>query len=127
MSELVPELRTSRTFAIALSVLALAALGLALTQGDQLDDPLGSETATTIVLAVWCVVGAGAAIVAIVDAYIRPGGELLGLITTIAATVFGLLALAITIGIVVGATGVVDEEAPADSAPQDGLARLDVG
>jgi peptidoglycan/LPS O-acetylase OafA/YrhL len=116
VSELVPELRTSRTFAIALSVLALAALGLALTQGDQLDDPLGSETATTIVLAVWCVVGAGAAIVAIVDAYIRPDGEVLGLITSIAATVFGLLALAITIGIVVGATGVVDEEAPADSA-----------
>jgi peptidoglycan/LPS O-acetylase OafA/YrhL len=113
---LVPELRTSRTFAIALSVLALAALGLALTQGDQLDDPLGSETATTIILAVWCVVGAGAAIVAIVDAYIRPDGEILGLITTIAATIFGLLALAITIGIVVGATGVVDEEAPADSA-----------
>jgi hypothetical protein len=111
----VPEIRTSRRSAIALCVLAVLSLGLAVTVGHQLEDPLNSETAAVVVLAVWCAVGAGAAIVAIVDAYIRPEGELLGLIASIAATVFGLLALAVVIGIVVGATGVVDEEAPAET------------
>ena len=111
---MVPEIRTSKRSAIVLCVLAVASLGLAVTVGDQLEDPLGSDTAALVVLAVWCAVGAAAAIVAIVDAYIRPEGELLGLITSIGATVFGLLALAVVIGIVVGATGVVDEETPAD-------------
>jgi len=115
VNELVPEIRTSRRSAIVLSILAVAALGLALGFGHQLEDPLKSETGSIVVLAAWCVIGAGAAIVAIVDAYIRPGGELLGLITTVAATLFALLALLVTIGIVVGATGVVDEEQPAES------------
>jgi hypothetical protein len=115
VNELVPEVRTSRRSAIVLSVLALAALGLTFAFGEQLEDPLKSETGSIVVLGVWCAVGAGAAIAAIVDAYIRPEGELLGLITTIAATVFALLALLVTIGIVVGATGVVDEEQPAES------------
>ena len=97
-----------------LSVLALVSLGVALTIGHQLEDPLSSSTASVVVLAIWCVLGACAAITAIVDAYIRPEGELLGLITTIVATVFALLSLLVTIGIVVGATGVMDEEEPAE-------------
>ena len=113
-SRLIPEVRTSRNTAIALCAAALAALGLALAFGHQLEDPLGSETASLIVLVVWCLAGAGAAIAAIVDAYIRPEGETLGLITTIVATVFGVLALLVAIGIVVGATGVVDTEEPAE-------------
>ena len=113
-SDLIPEVRTSRNTAIALCVAALAALALAALFGDQLEDPLGSEAASLVVLVVWCLAGAGAAITAIVDAYIRPEGELLGLITTIVATVFGVLALLVTIGIVVGATGVVDTEEPAE-------------
>jgi hypothetical protein len=111
----VPEVRTTRRFAIAMSVLAVGALALALLFGDQLDDPLTSDTAALVVLAVWCVAGAAAAITAIVDAYVRPEGELLSLITSITAAVFGVLALVVVIGIVVGATGVVDEESPADT------------
>ena len=111
---MVPEVRTTRRAAIVLSILALLSLVVAVTIGRQLEDPLNSSTASIIVLAVWCALGAGAAITAIVDAYIKPDGELLGLITTIAATVFGLLALLVTIGVVVGATGVMDEEEPAE-------------
>lgn len=111
---MVPEVRTTQRAAIVLSVLALVSLAVALTIGHQLEDPLSSSTASVVVLAVWCVLGAGAAITAIVDAYIRPEGELLGLITTIVATVFALLSLLVTIGIVVGATGVMDEEEPAE-------------
>jgi uncharacterized membrane protein len=114
MSDLVPEVRTTRRAAIVLSVLAVVSLGVALTIGHQLEDPLSSNTASVVILAIWCVLGAGAAIAAVVDAYIRPEGEVLGLITTIAATVFGLLSLLVTIGIVVGATGVMDEEEPAE-------------
>jgi hypothetical protein len=111
----VPEVRTTRRFAIAMSALAVLALALALLFGDQLEDPLTSDTAALVVLVVWCVVGVAAAIVAIVDAYIRPEGELLSLIASIAGAVFGVLALLVVIGIVVGATGVVDEESPADT------------
>jgi peptidoglycan/LPS O-acetylase OafA/YrhL len=110
----VPEVRTTRRAAIVLSVLALVSIGVALTIGHQLEDPLSSSTASVVILAAWCVLGAGAAIAAIVDAYVRPEGEILSLATTIAATVFGLLSLLVTIGIVVGATGVTDEEAPAE-------------
>ena len=114
MSDMVPELRTSQRFAITLCVATVAAIGLSVALGEQLEDPLTSSTGAAVLLGVWCVVGAGAAITAIVDAYIKPEGERLGLITTIAATVFGLLALTVVIGIVVGATGVVDEEQPAE-------------
>ena len=110
---MIPEVRTSRRFAIVMSAMTLVALGITFTVGHQLEDPLKSETGSLVVLAVWCLVGAGAAIAAIVDAYIRPEGELLGLITTIAATVFWLLALVVMIGVVVGATGVVDVDPPA--------------
>ena len=97
-------------------MLAIAALGISFTVGHQLEDPFKSDTAAAVILGLWCLVGAGAAITAIVDAYIKPEGELLGLITTIAATVFGLLALIVVIGVVVGATGVVDEETPRRAA-----------
>ena len=98
-----------------MSVLAVAAIGMAFLFGRQLEDPLKSETGALVVLAIWCLAGAGAAITAIVDAYIRPEGELLGLITSIVATIFGLLALLVVMGIIVGATGVVDEETPGEA------------
>jgi membrane associated rhomboid family serine protease len=122
----VPEVRTTRRFAIAMSVLAVLALALALTFGHQLEDPLTSKTGSVVVLAVWCVAGAAAAITAIVDAYIRPEGELLSLIASIAAAVFGVLALVVVIGIVVGATGVVDEENAASAQARDDRAGLTV-
>jgi hypothetical protein len=121
---MIPEVRTSRRFAITISVFALVSLALALMFGDQLEDPLNSSTGALIVLVVWCAAGVGAAITAIVDAFIRPEGELLGLITSIVATVFGLLALLVVIGIVVGATGVVDEETPADERDLGALRAL---
>lgn len=112
---MIPELRTSRRLAISLSVATVAALGVTFTLGHQLEDPLKSETGSVVVLALWCLVGAGAAITAIVDAYIQPEGERLELVTTIAATVFGLLALVVATGVVIGATGVVDEQPTAES------------
>ena len=117
----IPEVRTTRRFAIAMCVLAVLALALALTFGHQLEDPLTSDTAAVAVLAVWCVAGAAAAITSIVDAYIRPEGELWSLITSVGAAIFGVLALVVVIGIVVGATGVVDEEGTANArAPANG-------
>ena len=103
---MVPEVRTTRRTAIVLTVLALVSFAVAATIGNQLEDPLNSNTASLVVLIVWCVLGGGAAITA--------EGEVLGLITTIAATVFGLLSLLVAIGVVVGATGVMDEEEPAE-------------
>ena len=73
---MIPEIRTTRRFAIVMSVLAVLALALALTFGHQLEDPLTSDTAALVVLVVWCLAGAAAAITAIVDAYISPEGEL---------------------------------------------------
>ena len=112
---MIPELRTSPRLAISLSVAAVAALGITFTLGHQLEDPLKSETGAVVVLALWCLAGAGGAITAIVDAYIKPEGERLALITTIVAAVFAVLALLVVIGIVIGATGVVDEDVPADT------------
>ena len=119
---MIPEVRTSRSTANALSAAALAALALAVLFGSQLQDSLDSEIAATLVLVVWCLTGAGAAIAAVVDAYIGPDGELLGLIATIVATIFGVLALLVVIGIVVGATGVMDTETPAEASGQALLA-----
>lgn len=112
---MIPEVRTSRQVAITLCVGTVIALAVAVLFGHQLEAPLQSETGSVVVLTIWCLLGAGAAITAIVDAYVRPEGERLGLITTIAATVFGVLALVVFIGIVVGATGVVDEQFLAES------------
>ena len=112
---MVPEIRTTRRFAIAMSVLAVGALASRCCSVTSSRTRSTSDTAALVVLAAWCVAGAAAAITAIVDAYVRPEGELLALITSIAAAVFGVLALVVVIGIVVGATGVVDEERPADT------------
>jgi peptidoglycan/LPS O-acetylase OafA/YrhL len=107
-----PEIRTRPTTAIVICVGALFSLVVAAFAGSQLETLLDSETAATVVLGVWCLLGCGAAIAAVVDAYIKPEGERLGLATTIAATLFAILALAVIAGVVAGAAdlGKADEE-----------------
>jgi hypothetical protein len=102
-TELVPEIRTSGRFAIAFTVVALAAVGVAVFGIDHVEDALGSGSAAIAVLAVWCLSGCGGAIAAIVDAYVRPEGETLGLATMIAATVFGILGMVVVTSIALGA------------------------
>lgn len=106
---MIPELRTTRRVAIALAVSAVLAIAIALTFGHQIEDPLG-DTAATAVLVAWCLIGSGVAIAAIVDAYLAPAGERLGLIVTIAATLFALLSSLVLAGIVAGATDVSASE-----------------
>lgn len=101
---MIPEVRTGTRTAIALSVLAVVALALSIGLGRHLEDVLDSSTAATAVLAGWCVIGVAAAIAAVVDAYVRPDGELLGLVVAIAATVFAIASLLVVAGIVAGAT-----------------------
>jgi len=106
-----PEIRTQPSTAIALCVAAVFSLAIASFAGSRLEDLLGSSAAATIILALWCVLGCAAAIAAIVDAYVKPEGERLGLATTIAATLFAILALAVISGVVAGAANLgVDEE-----------------
>ena len=100
----IPEVRTGRADAIVLSVAALLALAVSIGLNRHMEDALGSSGAATAVLAAWCVVGVGTAIAAVVDAYLKPDGELLGLIVTIAATVFAIASLLVIAGIIVGAT-----------------------
>ena len=100
----IPEVRTGRAAAIVLSVAALFALAVSIGLNRHMEDALGSSGAATAVLAAWCVVGVGTAIAAVVDAYLKPDGELLGLIVTIAATVFAIASLLVIAGIIVGAT-----------------------
>ena len=54
-------------------------------------------------LAVWCLSGCGGAIAAIVDAFVRPDGEAVGLGATIAATVFAILAMVVLTSVALGA------------------------
>ena len=89
-----PEIRTKPSTAIVISIGAFAAIVIAAFAGAQLEKLLDSETLATGILAVWCLLGCGAAIAAIVDAYVKPDGETLGLATTVAATLFAILALA---------------------------------
>ena len=98
-----PEIRTQPVTAIALSVAALFSLIIASIAGSKLETLLGSAAAATAILVLWCILGCAAAIAAIVDAYIKPEGERLSLATTIAATVFAVLALAVVSGVVAGA------------------------
>lgn len=98
-----PEIRTQRPTAIALSIGALIALVIASIAGSQLEKLLGSQALATVVLVVWCVLGSGAAIAAIVDAYVKPEGERLSFATTVAGTLFAILALAVIAGVVAGA------------------------
>jgi hypothetical protein len=106
-----PEIRTKPSTAIAICIGALLSLVVAAFAGSQLEKLLDSQTAATVILALWCVLGCAAAIAAVVDAYIRPEGERLNLATTIAATLFAILALAIIAGVVAGAAdlGKADE------------------
>ncbi len=98
-----PEIRTRTATAIALCVGAVLSLVVASLAGSQLEKLLDSQAAATVILVLWCVLGCGAAIAAVVDAYIKPEGERLSLASTIAATVFAILALAVIAGVVAGA------------------------
>jgi len=102
---MIPELRTSRRFAIVLAVGAMIAIAISVAGVDKLEEALDSATGAAVVLGAWCLIGAVTAITAIVDAFIEPEGERLELATRIGATLFCLLALVVVIGIVVGATG----------------------
>jgi drug/metabolite transporter (DMT)-like permease len=121
MSSKIPEIRTQPPLAIALCIGALFALVIASMAGSKLEDLLGSAAAATMVLVVWCLVGCGAAIAAVVDAYIKPEGERLSYATAIAATVFAVLALAVISGVVAGAANLgSDEPAPREIAKAQG-------
>ena len=98
-----PEVRTRPRAAIALCVCALFAIIIAIFAQGQLENLLDSRGGAIAVLAVWCVLGCAAAICAVVDAYVKPEGERLNLATTIAATLFAILALAVVSGVVAGA------------------------
>ena len=117
---MIPEIRTKPATAIALSVAALFSLVVAVFASSQLENLLGSQGLAIAVLAIWCVLGCGAAGAAIVDAYVQPEGERLSLATAIAATLFAVLALAVISGVVAGAAdlGADDEieEALEDAA-----------
>jgi peptidoglycan/LPS O-acetylase OafA/YrhL len=106
----IPAIRTSERAAIALCVAAILAMGAAVLAGSQLDKAFNSRAAATAVLAVWCLTGGGAAIAAVVDAYVKPEGEALGYWTTVAAVVFGLLSLVALVGIAIGASGVTETQ-----------------
>jgi len=105
-----PEIRTKPSTAIALGVAAVVSLGIASLAGSKLEDLLGSSTAATVILVIWCVLGSAAAIAAIVDAYVKPEGERLSLATTIAATAFAVLGLAVVSGVVAGAANLGEDE-----------------
>lgn len=100
----IPEIRTTPRLAVLLCLGAVAAVAIAALAGSRLEDGLGSAAAAVGLLGFWCVLGWGAAIAAVVDAFTRPEGERLGLATTIAATLFVLLALVVVSGIVAGMT-----------------------
>jgi uncharacterized membrane protein len=119
-ASLIPEVRTGRGTAIALSVGALFALAVSVGLNRHLEDALGSSTAATALLAAWCVLGVATAIAAVIDAYVRPDGELLGLIVAIAATVFAIASLLVVAGVVTGATSETVAEAEQEINARDG-------
>ena len=98
-----PEIRTKPATAIMITIAAFLSLVVAAFAGSQLEKLFDSETLATVVLGLWCVLGCAAAIAAIVDAYLKPEGERLSLATTVAATIFAVLALAVLAGVVAGA------------------------
>lgn len=98
-----PEIRTKPPIAIAICIGAVFSLVIASLAGSQLEKLLDSSTAATVILVLWCLLGCAAAIAAVVDAYIKPEGEQLGLATAVAATLFAILALAVVAGVVAGA------------------------
>ncbi len=102
------QLRTSERMAIALAVTALIGVGVAVLAGSQLEKAFNSTPAATVLLVLWCLTGVGAAIAALVDAYVKPDGEELGYWVTVAATTFAVLSLLALVGIALGASGVTD-------------------
>jgi len=110
MKQPTPEIRTSERVAIALCVASVLAMAVAVLGGSQLDKAFNSRSLATVVLAAWCLAGAGAAIAAVVDAYVKPDGEDLGYWTTVAAAVFGVLSLLALVGIAIGASGVAETQ-----------------
>lgn len=105
-----PEIRTRQSSAIALCVAAVLAIAISAFAGSKLEDLLGSAGAATALLALWCVLGCVTAIAAVVDAYVRPEGEQLNLVTTIAATVFAILGVALISGVVAGTANLSKDE-----------------
>ena len=99
-----PEIRTKPATAIVICVGAVFSLVIAAFAGSQLENAAGlTEPPRPRSSRSGACLGCGAAIAAIVDAYIKPEGERLGLATTIAATLFAILALAVIAGVVAGA------------------------
>lgn len=105
-----PEIRTTRGVAIVLCVAAVLSIAIGTLGGSQLEKLLDSGTLATVVIAIWCVVGAVAAIAAVIDAYIKPEGERLGLAIAVAATIFAILGLAVISGVVAGAANLGGSE-----------------
>jgi len=105
-----PEIRTKPATAIMLAIGALLSLVVASFAGSQLEKLLDSEALATVILASWCAIGCTAAIAAIVDAYIKPEGERLSIATTVAATIFAVLALAVIAGVVGGAANLGEDD-----------------
>jgi drug/metabolite transporter (DMT)-like permease len=98
-----PEIRTRPVTAVMIVLGALLSYGVAVFGSPQLEKLLDSQTAATVILGFWCVLGSAAAIAAVVDAWMKPEGERLGFATTIAATIFAVLTLAVIAGVVAGA------------------------
>ncbi len=105
-----PEIRTKPRTAIAICIGALFSIVVAAFAGSQLQKLLDSQALATVVLVLWCVLGCAAAIAAVIDAYVKPEGERLSLATTIAATLFAILGLAVIAGVVAGAADLGDAE-----------------
>lgn len=115
-----PQIRTRPSTAIALCVAAVVSLGIASLAGSRLEDLLGSSASATVILVVWCVLGCAAAIGAIVDAYVKPEGERLNLATTLAATAFAVLGLAVVSGVVAGAANLGADDQVREERSQSG-------
>ena len=109
---MIPEVRTKPATAIMLSIGAVFSLVIASFAGSHLEKLLGSETLATVILGLWCALGFAAAIAAIIDVSVKPEGERLSLATTIAATVFAVLALAVIAGVVGGAADLGQGDEP---------------
>lgn len=113
-----PEIRTKPATAIMLVIGAVLSLIIAVFALPQLEKLFDSQSVATIILALWCALGSGAAFAAIIDAYIKPEGERLSLATTIAATVFAVLALAVIAGTVGGAANLGEDDERSERAAQ---------
>lgn len=98
----VPEIRTTRRMAVLYCVFTVFALGVAALGSSKLEDGLGSSGASVALLGLWCILGVAVAIAAVVDAWVKPEGERLGLAISIAATAFVVVGLVVVAGMVAG-------------------------